>query len=106
MPIAGVIFVAIGLVFLYLTRRARAETANQNPAQQGGSASLARLNEVMPSIVNFMLIATGAQITFFYFAMDLSDRISPVDLGGFLFLLACYGVHVTLQLRLKKARAS
>ena len=108
MHIAGIVFAAIGLGFLYFAMRARAQAVSQAPVLRNSeaSSSLATLNEVMPSIVNFGLIVAGAQITFFYFAMGVGDRFSLVDLGGFLFLLACYGISVTLRTRVRQVRVS
>ena len=108
MHIAGIVFALIGLGFLYFAMRARAGATSQAPIRcdSEASASLAGLNQVMPNIVNFALIVAGAQITFFYFAMGVGDRFSLVDLGGFLFLLACYGVSVTLRTRVRQLKAS
>jgi|GEM_PF-4766609 len=108
MHIAGIIFAAIGLGFLFYAMRARARWQDQAFVQRDSeaSASLATLNEVMPGIVNFGLVVAGAQICFLYFAMGVGDRFSLIDLGGFLFLLVCYGTSVTMQARLRRQQAS
>ena len=108
MHIAGLIFAAIGLGFLFYAMRARARWQDQAFVRRDSevSASLATLNEVMPGIVNFGLVVAGAQICFLYFAMGVGDRFSLVDLGGFLFLLVCYGTSVTMQARLRRQQAS
>lgn len=108
MHIAGIVFALMGLGFLYFTFRTRGKAAAAAAAcaDQERSPSLVALNEIMPSIVNIALMAAGAFVVFLYFAMGVSGRISLVDLGGFLFLLACYGLSVTLQARARRPKAS
>jgi len=105
MYVAGVLFTVIGLFLLFIAYRDRPGGAPAL-ARTGDNYPLARMNMVMPTLLNAALIIAGAQIVIFYVTMDLGDKVSLLDLGGFLFLLASYGISTSLRIRFRRMRPS
>lgn len=75
---------------------ARAAAGEEAPPRH---PSLAILGEIGPSIVNFMLIVAALQVTLAFVVSDGGGVFSWLDLGGFLVLLAGYGVWVSMKSR-------
>lgn len=67
--------------------------------------SLQMLGDVMPPLVVLGLIIIGGKMTLAFFVADAGRYLSLVDLGGFLFLLAGYGVSVVYRTRYRLAPA-
>lgn len=61
--------------------------------------SLQMLGDVMPPLVVLGLVIIGGKMTLAFFVADAGRYLSLLDLAGFLFLLAGYGVSVVYRTR-------
>jgi hypothetical protein len=110
MPIrnwAGLVLAAFGLWFLIagLQRRRRAQAAWREAKARGleidvgTSQKFVFIGAISRPIIYLLLLAGGAEVTLAHAAVGKSGRFSVIDLGGFLFLLLCYGIWFSISTR-------
>lgn len=86
-------------------RRALAAKGSALPGETGVAThpSLAFVGDVFPRLVGGTLVFFGVKATLMYLALDAGRHVSPLDLGGLLFLLASYGAWLVIKTRHREA---
>ena len=105
--VAGVVLFAIGawVLFSAMRRRNRAVAAWRDAQAKGEhidvytSKKFALTSSIARPIVLVMLLMAALEVAGSYLAMGGSRLFSVLDLAGFLFVLAAYGVWFTISTR-------
>ncbi|WP_043360902.1 hypothetical protein [Belnapia sp. F-4-1] len=83
---------AAWLVWSALGRRRRAQdAAARGEAPPALHPSLEMMGGIMPPLVNLGLVIAGSQVAFAFWLTSGAGIFGPLDLIGFLALLAAYG---------------
>ena len=88
------------LVWSAIGRRRRAQdAAARGEAPPALHPSLELMGGIMPPLVNLGLIIAGGQVTFAFWLTDGAGIFGPLDLAGFLAMLAAYSYWLGMKTR-------
>jgi hypothetical protein len=95
---AGLVALGIGLLVSgVMKRQAKLRAAEAAPgAIPDIRPEFAAMGEIMRPIILFALGFVGLKMTLFYAVLGGQHYMSPLDFGGFLFVLVAYGIWLVL----------